>query len=286
MNIVYLNGDFLPAEQARISPMDRGFLFGDGIYEVIPSYQGRYVGLEPHFERMQTGLAELKIEVDWTLDSFRKLCDEIVRQNGAGNLGIYLQVTRGVDAKRYHAYSKGMTPTVFIHVFEIPPLPIADKNKAKKFKVDVSTDLRWQRCDIKTTSLLGNVLHFQQGYDEGFDETILFDEEDNLTEASASNVFIVENGVLKTPPLDHHKLAGITRQMLIKILAEHSDIQVQETAITKQQLLQADEVWLTSATKQVAAVTEVAGQQIGNGEIGDMWLKAQKLFSEHQFERF
>lgn len=281
MNTVFLNGEFMPAEQAKISPMDRGFLFGDGVYEVIPSYAGKYIGFWPHIERMFIGLETIEIDLGYTATEVRDICDRLLEENGRGNLGVYVQVSRGVEAKRFHAYSNTSTPTLFIHTFEIAPPPSVEDKKT--YRTNISQDMRWQRCDIKTTSLLGNVMHFQQGIANGYDETILFDDKGVITEASASNVFIVENGTIKTPKLDNHKLAGVTRLMLLDILEKHSDFNVEETDITKEQLLAADEVWLTSATKQVGPVVEVAGTPINKGEIGSLWPQVQALFSAHMF---
>lgn len=286
MNTVFLNGEFMPADQAKISPMDRGFLFGDGVYEVVPSYQGKYIGFGPHIARMFLGLSTIEIELGYCESELRAICDRLIKENenddNKGNLGVYIQVSRGVEAKRYHAYTNSSKPTLFIHTFAIAPAPSIDAPKT--YRVNLTQDLRWQRCDIKTTSLLGNVMHFQQGYANGYDENILFDQDNNITEASSSNVFIVKDGVIKTPKLDNHKLAGITRLMLLDILAKHSDFDVEETVISQAELLAADEVWLTSATKQVGAVVEVAGTLINNGEIGPVWSKVQGLFSQYMFE--
>lgn len=286
MNTVFLNGEFMPADQAKISPMDRGFLFGDGVYEVVPSYQGKYIGFGPHIARMFLGLSTIEIELGYSESELRAICDRLIKENenddNKGNLGVYIQVSRGVEAKRYHAYTNSSKPTLFIHTFAIAPAPSIDAPKT--YRVNLTQDLRWQRCDIKTTSLLGNVMHFQQGYANGYDENILFDQDNNITEASSSNVFIVKDGVIKTPKLDNHKLAGITRLMLLDILAKHSDLDVEETVISQAELLAADEVWLTSATKQVGAVVEVAGTLINNGEIGPVWSKVQGLFSQYMFE--
>lgn len=286
MNTVFLNGEFMPADQAKISPMDRGFLFGDGVYEVVPSYQGKYIGFGPHIARMFLGLSTIEIELGYSESELRAICDRLIKENenddNKGNLGVYIQVSRGVEAKRYHAYTNSSKPTLFIHTFAIAPAPSIDAPKT--YRVNLTQDLRWQRCDIKTTSLLGNVMHFQQGYANGYDENILFDQDNNITEASSSNVFIVKDGVIKTPKLDNHKLAGITRLMLLDILAKHSDFDVEETVISQAELLAADEVWLTSATKQVGAVVEVAGTLINNGEIGPVWSKVQGLFSQYMFD--
>ena len=284
MSIVYLNGKFLPMEEARISPMDRGFLFGDGIYEVIPSYSGRTVGMAPHLQRLQEGLAAIGMSMpalDWTA-----LIGTLMERNGCGNLGIYIHVSRGTDARRFHAYpDPAVVPaTVYAFTFEIAAEPVADPQRAKAYRVALSEDKRWRRCHIKSTALLGNVMHFQEGYGAGLDETILHNSEGLITEASACNVFVVKAGRIATPPLDHQLLPGITRQLLLDILRREGSLPVEERAITLAELQEADEVWLTSSSKEIAPVIEIAGSPVGNGDIGPYWLQAQTLFSQHKYE--
>ncbi|MEP0354776.1 MAG: aminotransferase class IV [Paraglaciecola sp.] len=282
-DVVYLNGEFMPMDQAKISPLDRGFLFGDGIYEVVPSYAGKLVGFSLHLERMQKGLDTIGIKLFKTLDEWRELFETLINKNGAGNLGVYLHVSRGADVKRFHAYPEGVSPTVFAFTFEIAAATVADKKFVKKFKVTSTEDLRWKRCQIKSTSLLGNVMHFQQGVDAGVNEILLHNTKGHLTEAAACNVFIVKDGKVFTPPLDNQILAGVTRNMLLDILRNYSDLDVQEVVITMEQVKQADEVWLTSSSKELAPVVELNGQPIGDGEVGAVWEFAQRLFSANKF---
>lgn len=284
MNQVYLNGEFLPAEQAKISPMDRGFLFGDGVYEVIPSYQGKMVGFEPHINRLNNGLKELKIQLSTQLQDWRALCEKLLSLNGSGNLGIYIQISRGADTKRSHAYPQGISPTVFAFAFEIPAAPVADIDNAKTAKVITTTDRRWQRCHIKSTSLLGNVMHYQQGVESDANETLLFDQSDYLTEASSSNVFIVKNSHIVTPPLSNALLPGITRQLVLDILKRHSEFRVSEAQISKNDVLNADEVWLSSSSKEIMPVVQVDDKLINNGTPGEIWQQAQALYSTHKFD--
>ncbi|TGD71900.1 D-alanine aminotransferase [Mangrovimicrobium sediminis] len=284
MSIVYLNGAYLPMEEARISPMDRGFLFGDGIYEVIPSYAGKLVGFAPHMARMQDGLDAIEIEYQVDQDAWRGIAGELMERNGGGNLGIYVHISRGADSKRHHAYPKGIAPTVFAFTFEIPPEPRADKSSAAPYSVVTAEDLRWRRCNIKSTALLGNVMHFQQGYTGAHTETILYNHAGELTEASACNVFVVKHGIVATPLLDHQKLPGITRQILLEILRRDGSIPVQERVIQKSELEDADEVWLTSSTKEIAPVVSIDGKPVADGQVGDVWLAAQSLFSAHKFD--
>jgi D-alanine transaminase len=284
MNTVYLNGEFLPMNEAKISPMDRGFLFGDGIYEVIPSYGGRLVGFGPHMSRMRDGLSAIEINLQVDDDYWRNIADELSQRNGAGNLGIYFHVSRGADVRRHHAYPSDVAPTVFGFAFEIPPPPVADKSLAPRYTVSSAEDLRWKRCHIKSTALLGNVMHYQQGHASGNQETILFNANDELTEAAACNVFIVKDGSVATPELDNQKLPGITRLMLLDVLRRHSDIPVEERIVSREEVLSADEVWLTSSSKEVAPVVAIDGKPVGDGGVGDVWLEAERLFSSHRYD--
>ncbi|MBB1416902.1 aminotransferase class IV [Pseudoalteromonas sp. SG44-1] len=284
MSTVYLNGDYMNAEHAKISPMDRGFLFGDGIYEVIPAYNGNMLGFAAHIERMKNGLNELEIVLDYTADTWREICQQLCEKNHGENLGIYLHVSRGADTKRAHAYPSGITPTVFAYAFEIPAQPVSDIDNATTYTVSVEQDKRWQRCHIKSTALLGNVIHYQHGAAAGNKETILYNRLDELTEASSSNVFIVKDGVISTPPLDNQILPGITRWLILTILHSYSDFKVQERIITKQELFAADEVWITSATKEVGPVVKLNGQLVADGKPGKIWQQVQSLFTEHKFD--
>ena len=284
MSIAFLDGDYMPIEQAKISPLDRGFLFGDGIYEVVPSYAGKMVGFAPHIARMKDGLEAIGIQLDWSVNDWATLCNRLISENNAGNLGIYLHVSRGADSKRFHAFPENVTPTVFAYTFEIAPAPIADKSLVKAKKASTSRDLRWERCQIKSTALLGNVLHFQHGYEQGSDETLLFNASNQLTEASACNVFIVKNGVVSTPPLDNQKLPGITRQIVIDVLRNDGQIAVEERIVTMTEVANADEVWITSSSKEIAPITEIDGKPVGDGTVGDIWLAAQTLYSAAKFD--
>lgn len=284
MSIVFLNNEYMPMEQAKISPMDRGFLFGDGIYEVIPSYDGKLVGFGPHIDRMNQGLEMIGIQFNWSEEQWREVCQKLIKENGGGNLGLYLHVSRGTDSKRFHAYPDNVEPTVYAFAFDIPAANIPDKAKVKGYRVATTQDLRWQRCNIKSTALLGNVMHFQHGHGQGYNETILFNAENNMTEGSACNAYIVKDGVVITPPLDHQLLPGITRHMLLDILRKYSDIKVEERNVSMQEVMSADEVWLTSSSKEIAPVIEIDGKPVGNGEIGDTWLAAQTLYTQHKYD--
>ena len=284
MSTVYLNGSYLPMSEARISPMDRGFLFGDGIYEVIPSYDGALLGFSAHLARMQSGLDAIEIPLRADPEQWREIAAQLIARNGGGNLGLYFHVSRGADTRRHHAYPQGISPTVFAFAYEIPPPPVPDKQATKPLTVATAEDLRWQRCNIKSTSLLGNVMHYQQGHVDGQDETILYNGRQEITEAAACNVFVVRDGVVATPLLDEQKLPGITRQLLLSILKRDGSIAVEERVVTLSELRAADEVWLTSSSKDIAPVVSVDGKAVGDGAIGDVWLAAQTLYSRHKFD--
>ena len=284
MTIAYLNGEYMPLEEARISPMDRGFLFGDGIYEVIPSYGGRMVGFAPHISRMQDGLDAIEIKLDWDHDKWREVCTEILERNGNGNLGIYLHVTRGADSKRHHAYPEGVTPTVFGYAFEIPEPPKPDRESINPYTCSIGKDMRWHRCNIKSISLLGNVMHFQQGHSKGDGEILLYNDNNELTECGACNAYIVKDGVVATPPLDNQILPGITRQLLLKVLRADGSIPIEERVITMDEVWDADEVWISSSSKEVVPVVKLDGKPVGDGKPGPVWEKAAKLYSAGKYD--
>ena len=287
MTIAFLNGEYMPLSEAKISPMDRGFLFGDGIYEVIPTDAGNPVGFEGHTTRMAQGLEAIEITNPYTAEQWQDILSNLVSKNQtfieSGNIGVYFHVSRGTDTKRLHAYPKHIAPTVFGFAFEIAPPQPTSKTDVKPFKVALQQDKRWQRCHIKSTSLLGNVMHYQAGVDAGVNETILYNGDGMITEASSCNVFMVKDGAISTPPLNHELLPGITRAIAIEAFKQ-AGLVVTETWFSKEDLLNADEVWLTSSSKEVAPVIEVDGHVIGNGEVGDVWEKAIAAYHSYKFK--
>ncbi|MBO7922513.1 D-alanine aminotransferase [Alteromonas sp. KS69] len=287
MTIAFLNGEFMPLSEAKISPMDRGFLFGDGIYEVIPTYHGKAVGMTGHLSRMRDGLAAISITNPYSAQQWQQNLDGLIDANAShfpsGNIGVYFHISRGTDTKRYHAYPQNITPTVFGFAFEIAPAQPLEAANVKPFKVALEEDKRWQRCHIKSTSLLGNVMHFQAGVDSGVQETILHNSDGIITEASSCNVFMVKDNAIFTPPLDNQLLPGITRQIALEAF-NRAGLAVEEKWFTKEDLFNADEVWLTSSSKEIAPVVEVDGKTIGSGEVGQMWEKAIKAYHNYKFE--
>ncbi len=283
MTTAYLNGSYIPLEEARISPMDRGFLFGDGIYEVIPSYGRKMVGFERHMARLSAGLAAIAIDNPLTNEQWQYMLSDLLNANAWPDAAIYLQVTRGVAPVRNHRYPQNSEPTIFAYPFAIGSRNQGDADTVVCYTAVTGTDQRWQRCHIKSVALLGNVLHMMEGVDSGADEILLFNRADELTEAAACNVFIVIDGQILTPPLDQQKLGGITRNMLIDILRAHGDMPFAERVVTRTEVAQADEIWLTSSTKEVVPVTQLDGNRVGDGRPGPMWQRAQRLFDRYRF---
>jgi D-alanine transaminase len=280
MSIVFLNQKYIPLEEARISPMDRGFLFGDGIYEVLPTYHGQIVGFDLHINRLNKNMSEVGIKLKWTNEKWLGLCRTLIKKNGSGNLGIYIHVSRGMELNRSHSYKNGISPTIYAFSFKIPAEHRASKSKIIPYKVNTRLDLRWSRCQIKSTALLGNIMHFQKGYQEGFDETLLFNDRNELREGTTCNAYIVKDRVVVTPPLDNHILPGVTRYILLDLLSKESSVEIQERVVTKDEVYSASEVWVSSSSKGVIPVVEVDGNLIGNGDPGDIWLLAQTVYSK------
>lgn len=284
MTIAYLNGDFIPLAEARISPMDRGFLFGDGVYEVIPSYQGQFVALDYHLERLRNSLEGIHLSISQSDEQLVALLAALCRQNGGGDQGVYLQITRGVAAKRQHAFPSEITPTIFAYPFPIAPPSDGTPDNATCFSAVTQTDKRWARCHIKSTALLGNVLHMMEAVDGGAQEVLLFNEQDELTEAAACNVFIVSAGKVLTPALDHQILPGVTRRLCLDLLATHTNWHVEIRPVTRIEVCGAEEIWLSSSTKELAPVIQIDGQPVGSGKPGPLWSQAQRLFHLHRFD--
>ena len=281
MSIAYLNGDYMPLEEVRISPMDRGFLFGEGIYEVIPSYAGRLLAFDLHIQRMENGLRAIALPlppIPW-----RNIVEGLLERNALPDAAVYLHVSRGADKTRSHARPVGLRPTIFAFVFAIAPALAADRSSVRGFKVVSMEDCRWRRCHIKSTSLLGNLLHYQQGQDSGGDECILYNQHRQLTEASSSNVFVVRGRQISTPVEDSQILPGITRHIVLDVLRQQRDLAVVERLITMDEVHSADEIWLCSSTKGIVPVCQLDGVAVGSGKAGALWQRAQGLYLANKF---
>lgn len=262
---VYLNGRFQPLAEANISPLDRGFLYGDGVYEVIPVYSRRPFRLDEHLARLQATLAGIHLSNPLTLTGWREVVLQLIEYAPWDDQSIYLQVTRGADNKRDHAFPPAsVPPTAF--AFASPLLTTPADVRARGVAAITVPDLRWSRCDLKVISLLANVLARQQAVDQGCAEALLI-RDGFMKEGAASNIFIVKDGLLIAPPKTQLMLPGITYDVILELAQQHQQpLEVRE--ISETELRAADEVWMTSSTKEVLAITTLDGEAVGNGKPG------------------
>ena len=275
--IVYLNGAFLPIEEAKIPVLDRGFIFGDGVYEVIPVYGREPFRMRHHLARLAHSCDGIGLPNPHPDAGWERLVRELIARQPFDDQAVYLQVTRGV-AKRDHAFPKNTAPTVFMMS---NPLPSPTREQVERGVAAITAaDNRWQRCDLKTTSLLGNVLMRQLAAEAGAVETVMF-RDGFLTEASASNVLIVKGGTIVAPPKDHLILPGITYDAAIEF-AREAGMQVEIRPITRAEALAADEMWLSSSTKEVVAITTLDGKPFGGGVPGPVFRKLWAVFQSRK----
>ncbi|MCC7484173.1 MAG: D-amino acid aminotransferase [Burkholderiales bacterium] len=273
--IVYLDGKFLPAAEARVSVLDRGFIFGDGVYEVIPVYSRRAFRVAEHFRRLQKSLDAVRIANPMTAAEWIGLVDEIVARNAGEDQSVYLQVTRGV-AKRDHAFPRDAIPTVLVMS---GPLVTPPAEKIERGVPAVTaTDYRWLRCDVKSVSLLANCLLRQHAVDAGADEVVLL-REGYLTEGSSSNIFAVKGGTLLAPPKNHLVLPGITYDVVIE-LAQAKRVPLEVREVHESEVRAADELWLTSSTKEVLAITTLDGRPVASGRPGPVFKAMHRAFQD------
>lgn len=275
--IVYLNGLFLPQEQAFVSVLDRGFVFGDGVYEVIPVYGGRPFRLDEHLQRLNNSLAAIRLANPMNNHQWRTLLNTLIEKNGGGEQSLYLQLTRGV-APRDHAFPANTPATVF--ATSTPLKPVAPELLASGAAVITLEDIRWQYCHIKAIALLPNILLRQQALDVGAQEAILL-REGLVTEGTTSNIFIVKEGIIKTPPKGPFLLPGITRDLALELAAANS-LAYQECNFGRDELLQADEAWLASSTRELLPITTIDNQLIGTGHPGPVWQKMNRLYQAYK----
>ncbi|MDR1995711.1 D-amino acid aminotransferase [Azonexus sp.] len=264
---VYLNGRYLPLAEAGVSPLDRGFLFGDGVYEVIPVYSRRPFRLDEHLQRLAATLAGVRLADPLLVDGWRDIVFRLIAAAPWEDQSIYLQVTRGVDDKRDHPFPPAsVSPTVF--AFASPLVTAPAELRVTGVAAITVPDLRWSRCDLKVISLLANVLARQQAVDQGCAEALLI-RDGTLKEGTASNIFVVKNGVLLAPPKTQLMLPGITYDVILELAAAHHQaVAVRE--IAEAELRAADEIWMASSTKEVLAITTLDGQAVGNGRPGPL----------------
>jgi D-alanine transaminase len=273
--MVFLNGRFLPIEQAMVPVLDRGFIFGDGVYELVPVYSRVPFRIDEHLARLERSLAAVRIANPYSREKWRSIILELVEKQPWEDQGVYFQVTRGV-AKRDHAFPAGVEPTVFVMANPLvnPPKELVEKGCA----VVSAVDNRWLRCDIKSISLIGNCLLRQASADAGATETILF-RDGKLTEASASNVFVVKSGTLLSPPKSNLILPGITYDVVVEI-AQQAKIPLEFRDIAEAEVRAADELWVTSSSKEILAAVTLDGKPVGGGRPGPLFRRAWQLYQE------
>jgi D-alanine transaminase len=273
--IVYLNGEFIPLEKAYVPVLDRGFIFGDGVYEVIPVYSKNPFRLAEHLVRFERSHQAIRIPNPFTDGEWTKLVHDLIARNAGDDQSIYLQVTRGV-AKRDHAFPKDAKPTVF---GMSSPLSTPSREAIEGgVHAITAIDYRWLKCDVKSTSLLGNCLLRQAAADAGALEVVMF-RNGFLTEGSSSNVFVVKNGVILATPKDHLVLPGITYDVVIELARAHG-LPLEVRPIAEAEVRAADEIWVTSSTKEVLAVGTLDERAVGGGKPGPLFRRMHQLYQD------
>jgi D-alanine transaminase len=275
--MIYLNGEFMPIEQARIPVLDRGFIFGDGIYELIPVYSRRPFRLAEHLRRLQHSLTSIKLANPHDERTWTQLITRLIALNEPQDQSVYMHVTRG-PAKRDHAFPKEIVPTVFLMSNPLTTPP--QQQVLEGVHAITAVDNRWLRCDIKAISLLPNVLLRQEAVEAGCVEAVLL-REGFMTEGAASNIFVVSNGVVLAPPKNHLMLPGITYDVVLE-LAQANGIPYEVREISEAELRRAEEIWLTSSTKEVLAITRLDSAPVGEGKPGRMFARMYQLYQDYK----
>ena len=264
--ICYLNGEYLPLTEARISPLDRGFLFADSVYEVLPVFARRPYRFVEHFTRLDRSLHEIRMQSPHSHREWLEILQELTKRNAFETFYVYVQVTRGVEFGRNHAFPPNAKPTVFALCSPLPEL--TEENRTRGLSAITVEDFRWRRCDIKSTMLLGNVLMKQAAADVGANEAIIVADGEVL-EGSSTSVFAVRNDTLITPPNSHRILPGTTRDAVLELARSKMAIDIR--ALKVAELFAADEVWISAATRDVLPITRIDGKTIGAGKPGKHW---------------
>jgi D-alanine transaminase len=274
---VYLNGEFLPLPEAKVSVLDRGFIFGDGVYEVIPVYAGRLFRLPHHLQRLDHSLAAVHLANPIAHDRWRQILEELVLRNGGGEQSLYLQVTRGVAARDL-SISAATTPTVV--AMSTPVQAVDEQQLYRGCRAITIEDIRWQQCHIKAITLLPNILLRQQALEAGADEAIML-RDGEVTEGTASNIFMVQEGVVTTPPKGELLLPGITRDLVVELCRRHG-IPCEERPIDADTLAEAEEIWLTSSTREIMPIIELDHRPVANGYPGPIWKRVLRHYQEYK----
>jgi D-alanine transaminase len=278
--ICYLNGRYLPLAEARVSPLDRAFLFGDAVYEVLPVYASRPFRLREHLDRLNRSLAGIRMSAPMPHADWALLCQELISRNSARDAYLYLQVTRGAELGRNHAWPEDLKPTLFAYVTALEP--VSPSLLEQGVSAVTATDTRWARRDIKSTALLANILLKKLSADAGAFETIML-ENGELTEGSSTTVHVVTDGVIRTPPNGHRILPGTTRDVVTE-LAGRLSVRSESSRVSEANLRAADEIWLAFATRGVLPVTVLDGAPIGTGKPGPLFKRMSAAFADYTRE--
>jgi len=272
----YLDGALLPLAEARVSPLDRGFLFADGVYEVIPVHRGRLFRLRQHLERLDRSLAAIRLPNPHGVNEWAGIAARVAEAAGGAEMLVYLQVTRGAEFGRNHLFPRGATPTVFAFA---SPYPSPDARVLESgLAAATLEDIRWDRCDIKSVALLANVLLRQEAADRGADEALLV-RDGLLLEGSSSSMFLCIGGTLVTPPNDHHILPGTSRDAVLELAEGWLPSQV--CPLEAREIESCDELWIASAGRGVLPVTRVDGTAVGTGRPGPLWRQIYDRLQHH-----
>ena len=278
--VVYLNGEYLPQSQARVSVLDRGFLFGDGVYEVIPVFGGTPLRLNEHLERLQRSMNRIGLQNPLSIPDWNDIFQTLLERNPGGDRSIYLQVTRGVSPVRDLSVAEDIVPTVFVMVNDIKPVDYTTLERGiEAITVD---DFRWKACDIKSVSLIANVMIRLQANRSSVVDAIMV-RDGLVTEGTASNIFVVHENVIATPPKSECLLPGITRDLVIE-LARANGFIIEERDIKETELETADEIWLTSSTREIAPVVKINEHTVGNGVAGECWKRMIAIYQAYKQE--
>jgi D-alanine transaminase len=277
LSICYLNGDFLPLAQARVSPLDRAFLFGDAVYEVVPVYGSRLFRLREHLDRLNRSLAGIRMPPPLSHTEWAQLCQDLIARNSASDAYLYIQVTRGAELGRNHAWPEGLKPTLFAYLTALEAVPPSFLDTG--VSAVTAADTRWARRDIKSTALLANILLKKLSADAGAFETIML-ENGELTEGSSTTVHVVKDGVIHTPPNGHHILPGTTRDVVTE-LAVRLNVRVESVPVSEAKLRAADEIWLAFSTRGVLPVTTLDGLAVGTGKPGPLFKRMSAAFDDY-----
>jgi len=272
MHIVYLNGEYIPLAEARISVLDRGFTFADGVYEVLPVYYGKVFRQQEHLLRLNNSLTAIYIENPLPSNEWKKVFTELIKRNhDTGNQQLYVHISRGESA-RNHLFEEQMDATVFAMC-----RPLEKKGFENGISAITHDDIRWQYCHIKSTALLANVLLKKKAQESNNAKAAILLRDEFVTEGTASNVFVVKDSKVKTPAKDGNILAGITRDLLVELL-QKSNIECEEMPISYEELTDADEIWLTSSTMGIVSVVKLDERLVGSGKPGELWKQANAMF--------